>query len=160
MSRSPVLAHPRDPITGRMLPVDVGARIQARVIEEDRGYASPCWIWTGVAEAGYGRIWHNGRFAGVHRVAYELSTGQTVPADMEIDHLCRVKLCVRASHMEVVTPRENVRRSDSPAARNARLERCRRGHPFDGTNTAGARTCRACSRIRTAEHRARRRAAA
>lgn len=150
----------RDAATGRMLPVPIEERFWTHVTEEDRGYATPCWIWTGGTGAGYGRVWHDGTTQTAHRVGYELVTGETVPPDRELDHLCRVRLCVRALHLEVVTPRENVLRSPTaPPAINAAKVRCRRGHEFTGT-WRGRRTCRECSRIRTAESRARRGTAA
>jgi hypothetical protein len=40
---------------------------------------------------------------------YEALTG-SIPADLQLDHLCRVRNCVNPAHLEPVTPRENVRR--------------------------------------------------
>ena len=69
-----------------------------------------CWLWTGVQNGyGYGRIKVKGRQVGAHRLSYEVHRGK-IPAGLQIDHLCRIKNCVRPSHLEVVTPRENVRR--------------------------------------------------
>lgn len=70
------------------------------------------WLWQGyVTKAGYGHA--QSRFTQrvdmAHRVAYELAMGR-VPAGMEVDHLCRVRLCVRPDHLEAVSHAENMRR--------------------------------------------------
>lgn len=46
-----------------------------------------------------------------HRVAYEYFLGP-IPPGMEVDHLCRTRLCVNPMHLEVVGHRENVARRD------------------------------------------------
>lgn len=108
--------------------------------------SSGCWVWTGTRHsAGYGKF--DGRRL-AHRVIYELEVGP-IPSGMQIDHLCRNRLCVNPEHMEVVTQRENILRGTSPSARAARKSACPLGHPYDETNTyvvprTGARHCRAC----------------
>lgn len=67
-----------------------------------------CWIWQGaVSKSGYGVIDINGKSLSVHRYSFELKNGYTPDKSMHIDHLCRNRLCVNTSHMEVVIPREN-----------------------------------------------------
>jgi hypothetical protein len=90
----------------------------------------------------------------VHRVAYELAKGP-IPAGMQIDHLCRVLTCCNPAHLEAVTPRTNVRRSNSTAGINARKTHCSRGHPLDlasdncrYSEKYNTRFCRACERLR------------
>lgn len=79
-------------------------------IEEDRGYTTPCWIWQkGEASGGYGRLSVNRRTMPVHRYFYEKEYGP-VPEGKELDHLCRVRLCCRPTHVEPVTRAENLRR--------------------------------------------------
>lgn len=74
---------------------------------EDRGFGTPCWVWQrAVNENGYGRMPGN---QAAHRVYFERERGP-VPDGLEIDHLCRVRACVRPDHMEAVTHAENVRR--------------------------------------------------
>lgn len=111
-----------------------------------------CWLWTGyVDNTGYGRF---GVSAGViptaHRWAWEQEHGP-VPEGLQLDHLCRVRRCVRPSHLEPVTQRENLLRGEGPAAKAARATECPHGHPYDEANTAynnrGHRYCRECSRI-------------
>lgn len=86
-------ARPRAPIG----PVDYTV--------EDRGYQTPCWVWLHhVNRRGYGRL--HGRLA--HRAMYEQQVGP-IPDDHELHHLCRVRLCVNADHLTVVTPAEHRR---------------------------------------------------
>jgi hypothetical protein len=89
-------------------------------------------------------------------VAWELARGP-IPEGLEIDHLCRRRLCVNPRHMAVVTHRENNARGMSLSAIAARQTHCAAGHPFDDANTyrpPGApdtRMCRACMAIREAK---------
>lgn len=126
-----------------------------------------CWAWRGgIVKGGYGRFvarsaaWKpDGHRA--HRVAWELLRGP-VPAGLQLDHVCRNRLCVNPDHLEIVTNKVNVLRGVSPAAINARRTHCRNGHAFSVANTrigrgGGKRICRACSRIRAAIRYARKR---
>lgn len=112
-----------------------------------------CWVWTaGTTPNGYGTFTIGGRqegTRGAHRVAYELARGP-IPPGLQIDHLCRNRLCVNPAHLEVVTNRENVLRGVGVTAMNARKTHCKSGHPFDeentGFNRGGGRRCRRCHR--------------
>lgn len=78
----------------------------ARFIEKvDR--SGECWIWTAAKKPnGYGQF-HAGRtMVRAHRWAYEHLVGP-IPADMTLDHLCRVRACVNPAHLEPVTNAEN-----------------------------------------------------
>lgn len=120
-----------------------------------------CWLWRGGRRGTgtYGGFWHSPARGtlGAHRFAYEMAHGSPVPEGLTIDHLCRTPLCVRASHLEAVTPRVNVLRGDTVTAANAQKTHCYRGHPFDEENTVyttdGRRNCRTCRRAR---HKAKR----
>lgn len=76
-----------------------------------------CWLWIGARTgAGYGEIQAGHRSpAGylaptlAHRFAYEYFIGP-IPAELQIDHLCRVRHCVNPAHLEPVTNWENGRR--------------------------------------------------
>lgn len=69
---------------------------------------SGCILWTGASRGTYyGGI--RGELA--HRVAWCLASGLQIPPDLQIDHLCRRKLCVNPEHLEVVTGLVNVRRA-------------------------------------------------
>lgn len=115
----------------------------------------PCWIWTGTlsggVSGGYARMGADGRSVWAHRFSYEHYVGELVPG-LQIDHLCRVRCCVNPDHLEQVTPRDNVIRGDSFAAKEAKKTHCKRGHPFDEKNTRitpkGHRDCRACIALR------------
>lgn len=75
------------------------------------GGPDACWLWTGAPIDGYGTFTvSTGVSRRAHRVAYELQVGP-IPAGLEIDHLCRVKLCVNVKHLEAVTHAENLRRA-------------------------------------------------
>jgi hypothetical protein len=80
--------------------------------EEDTGYSSPCWLWHGrLHERGYAHVYipEAGKHRYMHVVLYERKYG-TVPAGLELDHLCRVRRCVNPDHLEPVTHAENGRR--------------------------------------------------
>lgn len=123
-----------------------------------------CWLWTNsTTEDGYGQFYADNRRFLAHRWLYAQFVGP-VPDGLELDHRCRVPSCVRPSHLEPVTHRENVLRGLAPTALNAVKTHCDNGHPFDAENTritgAGHRSCRACHRDRERDGMRRRRAAA
>lgn len=112
-----------------------------------------CWLWHGwTNKGGYGRSYFpdmHGLFY-VHRVSYEHFVGP-IPEGHHIDHLCRVRNCVRPEHLEPVAPAENIRRGLT-GAHHKRKTHCPSGHAYDAENTYvtknGARKCRACQRAR------------
>jgi hypothetical protein len=142
----------------------VGASARRRFFAKlEVGGEGGCWVWCGcTTREGYGQFRFAGQTVCAHRFAFGLLRGP-IPVDREIDHLCRNRACVNPAHLEVVTQRENNRRSLSPAGRNGRKTHCARGHPFDAANTSpvrgGKRACRACARERERRKRARLRAA-
>jgi len=116
-----------------------------------------CWNWTAsVGGHGYGQfsVKKDGKWGPqlAHRVSYELHIGP-IPEGLQIDHLCRNKSCVRPDHLEPVTQRVNILRSDAPSAVAHRTDTCKRGHNLTDARVRsnGARECRACSRERWAE---------
>ena len=141
-------------------------RIWSRVTKTDT-----CWLWTGYIPAdGYGRIRGVAKSGKqtklvVHRVVYEALVGP-IPTGLTLDHLCRVRHCVRPDHLEPVTIGTNVLRGVGIAAVNARRTHCRRGHEFTPENThvrkdprGEMRRCRACDRADAVRKRAVARAA-
>lgn len=138
------------------LPAYIGCRVEVA--------PSGCWLWTGNQNGrGYGYLYVRGSHAAgqerrrvSHRVVYEILIGD-VPEGLELDHLCRVRLCCNPSHLEPVTRAENVRRGDAPDAVRrlyAAQTHCVNGHEFTPANTrqrpTGGRACRQCGRDRRA----------
>ena len=121
-----------------------------------------CWRWAGsLSSGGYGKFGLRYQTRSAHRVAYEIENGP-IPPGLFIHHVCGVRLCVRPSHLQAVTPRENNLASDRVlSAINARKTRCPQGHPYAGDNLyitpQGARHCRACKRVNQARYMERRR---
>lgn len=108
-----------------------------------------CWLWTGSRTKKYGSFSIGGRTHFAHRFSYTLKF--QIPDGMELDHLCREPLCVRPSHLEPVTHKENVRRGSAPTAINSRKTHCKNGHQFTPENTyqrRDGRECWACKRDR------------
>jgi hypothetical protein len=95
-----------------------------------------------------------------HRYSWELHRGP-IPAGLSLDHRCRNTICCNPDHLEPVSLKENVLRSNGVFALNARKAMCKRGHQFTPQNTyskrPGERRCRTC---RADQHRAKRNAAA
>ena len=110
-----------------------------------------CWPWLGATRGGYGAFSVSRSYPrGAHVIAYELTNG-AIPPGKQLDHLCRNAICVRPSHLEPVTSRENTMRGDGQASKNARKRFCLRGHPFTEDNTyrhRAKRHCRACRHLR------------
>jgi hypothetical protein len=121
-------------------------------------------LWTGATDGGgrYGRFWFEGRAVQAHVFAFEAFVRPLVEGE-EVDHVCRVSLCVRPheAHLEAVTHAVNVERADPAGySANARKTHCKRGHEFTDENTrvmvrrsgryAGraARICRDCRALR------------
>lgn len=99
------------------------------------------WIWLGaVTKSGYGKILAadggpgRHRLIGAHVASYVIHNGP-LPEHTEIDHLCRLTLCVCPSHLEAVTRAENgmrrwrAQRAGLPPQRIVR-ERWRTGLPL------------------------------
>ncbi len=119
-----------------------------------------CWLWTASkSDNGYGKFDIDGRRLMAHRVAYMFEVGP-IPDGFQIDHLCRVRDCVRPDHLEAVTQYVNNMRSESVSAQAARQTQCIHGHDFTTANTYvtpdGRRQCRTCIADRLARHQRRR----
>lgn len=85
--------------------------------KDNRGNVSHCWLWDGPHSGdgrggGYPRVSLDGHTAAVHIVMWTNEFG-FIPGRKQLDHLCRERMCVRPSHMEMVTHKENQRRRDA-----------------------------------------------
>lgn len=85
-----------------------------------------------------------------HRYAWKLWVGP-IPKGFEIDHVCKVKSCVRphSEHTEAVTRLVNWDRATSPPRINKLKTHCNNGHEYTKENTiidkSGWRRCRKCA---------------
>ena len=110
----------------------------------------PCWLWLAAKhhQGRYGVFTlARGRQVQAHRFSYETLVGP-VPAGLVLDHLCRVRHCVRPDHLEPVPQRINILRGVGVQAKNAVKTHCDWGHEFTPANTyvdpRGSRVCREC----------------
>lgn len=107
--------------------------------------AGDCWIWTGAphGNGGYGRLYADSTSWPAHRWSYERSKGP-VPEGLELDHLCRNRMCCNPDHLEAVTHLENVRRGNAAK----RAIRCGKGHgmtPANSVHNGGGKIrCKTC----------------
>ncbi|AFU62039.1 putative HNH endonuclease [Streptomyces phage phiHau3] len=70
-----------------------------------------CWEWTAAkSRNGYGQFYWSGKLRYAHRWLYAALVGD-VPAEMDLDHRCKVRHCVNPDHLELVTRQENLHRS-------------------------------------------------
>lgn len=115
---------------------DPGTPLGSRLLRRsDR--TGECWLWTGATTPnGYGRLTVDGIGWLAHRLAYEVWVGP-IPDGMHLDHLCRVRLCIRPEHLEAVTQTENNRRISGGV--------CRAGLHELPALVNGRRRCRECT---------------
>lgn len=127
-----------------------------------------CWIWTGSksnqkgTQGGYGNIFlyktkQTNKTVKMlaHRFSYMMFVGP-IPDDKEIDHICRVHICVNPAHLRTVSRRENLLLGETFAAHHASKRKCKYGHPFSPENIwydkNGSRQCKTCRKLKT-KHR-------
>jgi hypothetical protein len=90
------------PCCNRCNPRDGARRMRASQRLPDPVPRPDCVLWTGpVFGKGYGRGPSPLRQL-AHRMAWEKERGP-IPAGMQVDHVCRVKLCVNVEHMQLLS---------------------------------------------------------
>lgn len=118
------------------------------------------WLWRGyINPKGYGQFQPKrgeSGGGGAHRFAYQLLVGP-IPAELQLDHLCRVRHCVWPIHLEVVTYLENQMRSP---LKYGNKTHCQNGHAYTSENTIRCnrgkwQRCRICTSATQARHRQR-----
>lgn len=116
---------------------------------EDHSDSTKCWIWKSAynVKSGYGVVTFNRSVFLAHRVSYTVLIGQ-IPEGLQIDHLCRNRICVNPFHLEPVTNDENHRRGINWQTVKTH---CSQGHEYTKENTyilkpRGWRYCRTCKR--------------
>lgn len=68
-----------------------------------------CWLWKGYKIKGYGYFTKDGQTIAAHHYLWKIIHGD-IPQYLELDHVCRNKLCVNPYHLELVTSQENKNR--------------------------------------------------
>lgn len=96
-----------EPLAGRPSPGGVVAdRFDSKHSKSDG-----CWMWTDAPNsAGYGTMSVDGIPVMAHRLSWLLA-GRTLTPRLQLDHLCRTRLCVNPDHLEEVTAAENLARA-------------------------------------------------
>lgn len=90
-----------------------------------------CWNWTqNKNQKGYGLYRYNGGIKMAHRYLYIKYKG-TIPAGLEIDHLCRNRACVNPDHLETVTHTINRRRSTQTKLTEFQVAKIRERYPYE-----------------------------
>jgi len=105
-----------------------------------------CWNWDKVAVRGYGASGIYGQRCLAHRAVYIFLRGP-VPLGLDLDHLCRNRLCVNPDHLEPVTRTVNLQRGFDARG-------CKNGHPYTLENSSVvhhgdgkiSRRCKLCHR--------------
>lgn len=103
---------------------------QVRLVNGLRENKRGCWEWQGsVLASGYGSMSVENVRVVVHRYLWELLSGP-IPEGIQIDHLCRNRICCNPAHLDPVTQQENLRRSRITAEAHFAL-RHGKAHPGD-----------------------------
>lgn len=137
--------------------IDVPERVLQNFLDKIE-IVDECWEWRGAHKNqdplnyGYFQDPLAGKVRLAHRVAYEWWVGP-LEDDLEINHLCCNRSCVRPEHLEQITRHENLMKSEGITAHNAQKTHCPKNHLYDGYNSQGRRICKTCQRDAVRRHR-------
>lgn len=118
-----------------------------------------CWPWLGYKSPNHYsnfvfKVNGKSKSKTAHRAVYERYFGE-IAKGLVLDHLCKNIHCVNPFHLEPVTQRENLHRSDNHIGVNARKTHCLNGHEFTPENTyippkkPNSRYCKTCANERS-----------
>lgn len=136
--------------------------LRDKILDNSKRQPDGCWIWTRrIQSNGYGQAWlpmcgRRGTSTVAHRVSYLAFKGQ-IPTGWQIDHLCRVRSCVNPEHLEAVTAKVNVNRSNARYKQEMAKTHCPRGHLYSAENMytyptkwgGVTRNCKSCMKQRS-----------
>lgn len=109
-----------------------------------------CWLWSGFkTPLGYGRFSFKGSPIYAHRFAVLIKEQWII--GLEVDHLCKNRGCVKPEHLEQVTHKLNLLRSEKQISTiNSSKKTCTCGKQYEA-RLNGSRFCRPClnSRLKT-----------
>jgi len=97
------------------LPIERREQIIGKIMSNIKvNQETGCWEWQGANSGtgrggGYGRVCISGCTSATHKVVYTHFYGY-VPNGEQIDHLCMNRLCCNPVHLELVTPKQNIKR--------------------------------------------------
>lgn len=88
----------------------VGVDVYADPVERLNAYTRPdgeCIAWTGyLDEGGYARLTVDGAKVYAHRWVWERTNGP-VPRDIDVDHICHNRACVKIEHLRLASKQQN-----------------------------------------------------
>ena len=129
----------------------IAARLEERSIPVPW---SGCTIWLGGTNQKYGLMRvgprHENKQEYVHRLAYQLQTGQPIPDGFEVCHKCDITVCINPNHLFLGTESANM--LDSVAKNRHRWKgrtHCLQGHELTNNNLTkevGRKRCLTCFR--------------